>query len=205
MPINRLALSLTALSCTALVACGQQPTSCSCPDARSPISVCGTRLDASGRTLPHLAPISPSPTTPAGRVSPVRHSVIPASITWDAAVERHLEVVPILTGAGCTNDPMIVVDPVTAFRTVAVARGRNGGIAAIALAELSDKVPTTVRAYRNGHLVGQIVLNQPVTTAPSPPPPPPTPIVRVVCPKPTPGVLQPMYCFLKTFPPKTAN
>ena len=33
-------------------------------------------------------------------------------------------------------------------------------------------MPTTVRAYRNGHLVGQIVLNQPVTTAPSPPPPP---------------------------------
>jgi hypothetical protein len=92
----------------------------------------------------------------------VRHSVIPAWMTFAAAVDRRLRVILILTGTGCKNDPMVVVDPVTAFRTVAVARGRNGGVAAISLAELSDKVPTTVRAYRNGRLVGQIALNRPV-------------------------------------------
>ncbi|MFB9834901.1 hypothetical protein [Actinoallomurus acaciae] len=137
----------------------------------------------------------------------MRHSVIPASMTWAAAMERHLAVVRILTGAGCTNDPVIVVDPVTAFRTVAVARGRNSGIAGITLAELDDQVPTTVRAYRNGRPAGQIVLDQPVTTDPPPPPlpPSPTPIVRVVCLKPRPGVLRPMYCILKTFSPRTAD
>lgn len=158
--------------------------------------VCGTRLEAYGRTFTDLAPNSQTPTTPTGQGSPVRQSVIPASMTFAAAMARHLEVVRILTDTGCTNDPVIVVDPVTAFRTVSVARGRNGGIAGITLAQLSDKVPTTVRAYRNAHLVGQIVLNQPVTPPPPSPPPLPTPTVRVVCLK------QPMICFLKTFPPK---
>jgi hypothetical protein len=204
MPIYRLALSVTALSCTALVACGQ--TACSCPAGASSMSVCGTRLYALGPTFTHLAPISPTPTTPAGRVSPVGHSVIPASMTWAAAMERHLEGVRILTGAGCTNDPMIVVDPVTAFRTVAVARGRDGGIAGITLAELSGKVPTTVRAYRNGRPVGQVVLNPPVPPAPRTPPPPPSPpIVHIVCPTRAPGVPHPMICVRRTLPPDAAG
>ncbi|GLY89692.1 hypothetical protein [Actinoallomurus iriomotensis] len=202
MPINRLVLSATALSCAALVACDRQPTSCSCPAAPSWTRICGTRLEGGPGSL-RLDPSPPAKRT--GRVSSVRHSVIPASMTFAAAVDRHLRVILILTGTGCKNDPMVVVDPVTAFRTVAVARGRNGGVAAISLAELSDKVPTTVRAYRNGRLVGQIALNRPVPTAPPPSPPPPTPVVRTVCRKPIPGVPQPMICTLRTFPPDATD
>ena len=71
---------------------------------------------------------------------------------------------------------MVTVTPLGAARALVVARGHNGGIAGLTLAQTTNTT-IVVRAYRGHRLVGKVTIPRvaPPPPPPSAPPPSPTP------------------------------
>ena len=93
-------------------------------------------------------------------------SVIPRRAGWGVT---NITIDAITISTNCAHAPVVTVTSAGAARTLAVARGKNGGIAALILAQTSNGA-IVVRAYRGHHLIGKVTIPRVV-----PPAPPPTP------------------------------
>jgi hypothetical protein len=74
-----------------------------------------------------------------------RRSVLPQPATWAAVRNRTIAAITI--SRNCDRAPVVTVAPAAAARALVVVRGRNGGIAGLTLAMLSNAA-IVVRAYR---------------------------------------------------------
>jgi hypothetical protein len=97
------------------------------------------------------------------------HSVIPRPAGWGV---KSIAMDAITISTNCAHAPVVTVTPLAAARTLAVARGNNGGIAGLILAQTSNAT-IVVRAYRGHHLIGKATI--PTVAPPAPPPPSPSP------------------------------
>jgi hypothetical protein len=159
------ALLLAAVITAGATACDSGVLMCACPASRAPIIVCGTQLTGRG---PEPVPLlSLNARTGRVRRTPKR-SIIPPPTTWAAV--KNMTVDTITTGAKCTRAPLVTVKPLTAARTLAVARGRNGGIAGLTLAVISN-TSIVVRAYLGRHLVGRLTVPGQMRPSTAPPAP----------------------------------
>ena len=109
----------------------------------------------------------------------------------------------ITISTNCTHAPVVTVTPTSAARTLAAARGTNGGIAALILAQTSNTT-IVVRAYRGHRLIGKVTIPPVVPPAPPPTPAPSPSPTSVPCRRA--GHLggqgpQPLYCLSGPFLP----
>jgi hypothetical protein len=81
-------------------------------------------------------------------------------------------VAAITISADCDRAPVVTVPPPGAARALVVARGHNGGIAGLTLAQTTNTA-IVMRAYRGHRLVGKVTI--PPMAPPPPPPPAPSP------------------------------
>lgn len=165
MPAFRTALLLAAVVSVGATACGSGDYACACPPNYFPVVVCGTFLSRQG---PAGEPALRLPLSAKSRRvahAPLR-SVIPRSAGWGV---KSITMNAITIGTSCAHAPVVTVTPVAAARTLAVARGSNGGIAGLTLAQTSNTT-IVVRAYRGHYLVGKVTISR--VTPPGPPPSP---------------------------------
>jgi hypothetical protein len=80
----------------------------------------------------------------------------------------------IIISANCDRAPVVTVTPPGAARTLVVAKGHNGGIAGLTLAQTTN-TSMVVRAYRGHRLVGKVTIPRVVPLAPPPAAPSPSP------------------------------
>lgn len=164
----RTALLLAAVVTTGVTACGPGVYWCACPSNVFPLRVCGTFLNRHGTRLEPtmLLPLSARNRRVARAPA---HSVIPRPAGWDV---KNIAMDAITISTNCAHAPAVTVTPLAAARTLAVARGNNGGIAGLILAQTSNAT-IVVRAYRGHHLIGKATI--PAVAPPPPPPPSPSP------------------------------
>jgi hypothetical protein len=164
----RTALLLAAVVTTGATACGPGVYLCACPPNVFPLVVCGTFLNRHGSRLEPAMPLPLS--TRSRRVARApAHSVIPRPAGWGV---KNIAMDAITISTNCAHAPVVTVTPLAAARTLAVARGNNGGIAGLILAQTSNTT-IVVRAYRGHHLIGKVTI--PAVAPPPPPPPSPSP------------------------------
>jgi hypothetical protein len=160
----RTALLLAAVVTAAATACEPGVYVCACPPNVFPLVVCGTFVNRHGS---RLEPATPLPLRAQSRRvanAPTR-SLIPRRAAWSAT---NITIDAITISTNCAHAPVVTVTPAGAVRTLAVARGNNGGIAALILAQTSNTT-IVVRAYRSHRLIGKATIPRVV-----PPVPPPT-------------------------------
>jgi hypothetical protein len=167
----RTALLLAAVVTAGATACRPGVYGCACPPNVFPLVVCGTFVNRHGS---RLEPAIRDPLLARNRrvARAPAHSVIPRPAGWDV---KSIAMAAITTSTNCAHAPVVTVTPLAAARTLAVARGTNGGIAALILAQTSNTT-VVVRAYRGHHLIGKATI--PAVAPPAPPPPPPSPTPR---------------------------
>ena len=165
----RTALLLAAVVTTGATACGPGVYLCACPSGVVPLRVCGTFLNRHGSRLEPAMPVPMSARNRRVARAPA-HSVIPRPAGWGV---KSIAMDAITISPNCAHAPVVTVAPLAAARTLAVARGKNGGIAALILAQTSNAT-IVVRAYRGHHLIGKATIPA-VAPPPPPPPPPPSP------------------------------
>jgi hypothetical protein len=164
----RTALLLGAVVTTGGTACGPGVYLCACPPNVFPLKVCGAFLNRHGSRLEPAMPLPMSARN--RRVARVpAHSVIPRPARWGL---KSIATDAITISTNCAHAPVVTVTPLAAARTLAVARGNNGGIAGLILAQTSNTT-IVVRAYRGHHLIGKATI--PAVAPPAPPPPSPSP------------------------------
>jgi hypothetical protein len=164
----RTAVLLAAVVTTGATACGPGVYLCACPSGVVPLVVCGTFVNRHGSRLEPAVPVPLSARS--RRVARVpAHSVIPRPAGWGV---KSIAMDAITISTNCAHAPVVTVTPLAAARTLAVARGKNGGIAGLILAQTSNTT-VVVRAYRGHHLIGKATI--PAVAPPAPPPPPPSP------------------------------
>ena len=188
----RTALLLAAVTTTAATACGPGVYMCACPPNVFPLVVCGTFVNRHGG---RLEPAMPLPLSVRYRrvARAAARSVIPRPAGWGV---RNVTIDAITTSTKCAHAPVVTVTPASAGRTLAVARGTNGGIAALILAQTSN-VTIVIRAYRGHRLIGKATIPRVVPPAPPPTPAPSPSPTSVPCRRA--GHLggqgpQPLYC-----------
>jgi hypothetical protein len=164
----RTALLLAAVVTTGATACAPGVYWCACPSNVFPLRVCGTFLNRHGSRLEPAVPVPLSARSRRVARAPA-HSVIPRPAGWGV---KSISMDAIIISTNCAHAPVVTVAPLAAARTLAVARGKNGGIAALILAQTSNAT-IVVRAYRGHHLIGKATI--PAVAPPPPPPPPPSP------------------------------
>jgi hypothetical protein len=138
-----------------------------------PEGVCGTFLNRHGSRLEPAMPLPLSARNRRVARAPA-HSVIPRSAGWGV---KSIAMDAITISTNCAHAPVVTVTPLAAARTLAVARGNNGGIAGLILAQTSNTT-IVVRAYRGHHLIGKATI--PTVAPPAPPPPSPSPSLTSV-------------------------
>jgi hypothetical protein len=188
-PTLRTALLLAAVVATGATACAPGVYPCACP-ASYLVVVCRTvltrydpsavslRLGHRGRRVAH-------PPTNSALPRPAGPGI--ESIAVDA----------ITISPNCDRAPVVTVTPLGAARTLVVARGHDGGIAGLTLAQTANTT-IVVRAYRGHRLIGEVTIPRVVPPPPPPPAPPPSPTptsvpCRWIGHHSTPGP-QPLYC-----------
>lgn len=166
----RTALLLAAVVTTGVTACGPGVYWCACPSNVFPLRVCGTFLNRHGTRLEPtmLLPLSARNRRVARAPA---HSVIPRPARWSV---KSIAMDAITISTNCAHAPVVTVAPLAAARTLAVARGNNGGIAGLILAQTSNAT-IVVRAYRGHHLIGKATIPAVAPPRAPPPPPPPSP------------------------------
>jgi hypothetical protein len=164
----RTALLLAAVVTTCATACGPGIYLCACPPNVFPLVVCGTFLNRHGSRLEPAVPLPMSARNRRVARAPA-HSVIPRPARWSV---KNIAMDAITISTNCAHAPVVTVTPLAAARTLAVARGNNGGIAGLILAQTSN-ITIVVRAYRGHRLIGKVTI--PAVAPPAPPPPPPSP------------------------------
>jgi hypothetical protein len=164
----RTALLLGAVVTTGATACGPGVYLCACPPNVFPLRVCGTFLNRHGSRLEPAMPLPMSARNRRVARAPA-HSVIPRPAHWGV---KSIAMDAITISTNCAHAPVVTVTPLAAARTLAVARGNNGGIAGLILAQTSNTT-IVVRAYRGHHLIGKATI--PAVAPPAPPPPSPSP------------------------------
>jgi hypothetical protein len=156
------ALLLAAVVTTGATACGPDVYLCACPPNVFPLVVCGTFVNRHGSRLEPAVPVPLGARSHRVARAPA-HSVIPQPARWGV---KSIAMDAITISTSCAHAPVVTVTPLAAARTLAVARGNNGGIAGLILAQTSDTT-IVVRAYRGHHLIGKVAI-----PAVAPPPPP---------------------------------
>jgi hypothetical protein len=159
-PALRTALLLAAVVATGATACAPGVYTCACP-ASYLVVVCRTVLtkhdtSAVPLRLGHRSRRIAHPPTRSALPRPAGRGI--KSIAVDA----------ITISANCDRAPVVTVTPLGAARTLVVARGHNGGIAGLTLAQTTNTT-IVVRAYRGHGLVGKATIPRVI-----PPPPPPS-------------------------------
>ena len=162
------ALLLAAVVTTGATACGPGVYLCACPPNVFPLVVCGTFLNRHGSRLEPAMPLPLSARSRRVARAPA-HSVIPRPAGWGV---KNIAMDAITISTNCAHAPAVTVTPLAAARTLAVARGTNGGIAGLILAQTSNTT-IVVRAYRGHHLIGKVTI--PAVAPPPPPLPSPAP------------------------------
>jgi hypothetical protein len=165
---------------------------CACPRNVIPLVVCGTVLNRHGGQLESALPLPLSARNRRVADAPTR-SVIPRPADWGVT---NITTDAITISTDCGHAPVVTLTPTNAARTLAVARGNNGGIAALIVAQTSNAT-IVVRAYRGHRLIGKATITRVVPPAP-PPAAPPSP-TRTSVPCRRAGHLggrgpQPLYC-----------
>jgi hypothetical protein len=188
----RTALLLAAVVMTAATACGPGVYLCACPPNVFPLVVCGTFMNRHGGGLEPAMPLPLSARNRRVAHVPTR-SVIPRPAGWGVT---NITMDAITISTNCARAPVVTVTPASAGRTLAVARGKNGGIAALILAQTSNAT-IVVRAYWGHRLIGKVTIPRLVPPAPPPTPSPSPSPTSVPCRKV--GHLggqgpQPFYC-----------
>jgi hypothetical protein len=144
---------------------------CACPPNVFPLVVCGTLLNRHGGRLESALPLPLSARNRRVAHVPTR-SVIPRPAGWGVT---NITTDAITISTDCGHAPVVTLTPTSAARTLAVARGKNGGIAALIVAQTSNAT-IVVRAYRGHRLIGKATITRVVPPAPPPAAPPsPTP------------------------------
>ena len=92
-----------------------------------PLVVCGTFLNRHGSRLEPAVPLPLSARNRRVARAPA-HSVIPRPAGWDV---KSIAMDAITISTNCAHAPVVTVTPLAAARTLAVARGKNGGIAGL--------------------------------------------------------------------------
>ena len=188
----RIALLLAAVVTTSATACGPGIYLCACPPNVFPLVVCGTFLNRHGGRLEPAMPLPLIARNHRVAHAPTR-SVIPRPAGW-GVTSITMDAITISTN--CAHAPVVTVTPAGAARTLAVARGKNGGIAGLILAQTSN-AEILVRAYRSHRLIGKVTIPRVVPPAPPPTPSPSPSPTSVPCRRA--GHLggqgpQPLYC-----------
>ena len=188
----RTVLLLAAVVTTGATACGPGVYMCACPRNVFPLVVCGTVVNRHGGQLESARPLPLSARNRRVAHAPTR-SVIPRPAGWGIT---NITMDAITISRACGHAPVVTVTPTSAARTLAVARGTNGGIAALIVAQTANTT-IVVRAYRRHRLIGTATITRMVPPVPPPAAPPsPTP-TSVPCRRA--GQLggqgpQPLYC-----------
>jgi hypothetical protein len=158
---------LAAVATTGATACGPGVYLCACPPNVFPLVVCGTFMNRHGSRLEPAMPLPLSARNRRVARAPA-HSVIPRPAGWGV---KSIAMDAITISTNCAHAPVVTVMPLAAARTLAAARGKNGGIAGLILAQTSNTT-IVVRAYRGHHLIGKVTIR---AVAPPAPPPPQSP------------------------------
>lgn len=166
----RSALLLAAVAITGATACQPGVIYCACPPNLYPLVLCGKFLNRDGSRLAPAMTLRLSSRSRRVARPPVR-SVIPRLAGWGV---KNISMDAITISTNCDRAPVVTVTPADAARTLAVARGKNGGIAGLILAQTSN-TNIVVRAYRDHRLVGKVTILRVVSPAPPPPSPSPNP------------------------------
>jgi hypothetical protein len=165
-PALRTALLLAAVVTTGATACAPGVYTCACPAAYL-VVVCRTVLTRYDLTAEPLRLGHRS-----RRVAhPPTHSALPRPAGPGI---KSIAVNAITISANCDRAPVVTVTPLGAARTLVVARGHNGGIAGLTLAQTTNTT-IVVRAYRGHRLVGKVTIPRVAPPPPPPPAPPPSP------------------------------
>jgi hypothetical protein len=175
---------------------------CACPANIFPLVVCGKFLNRAGTGLAPAMTLSLRARNHRVAHAP-RHSVIPRPAGWGI---KNISMDAITITTHCDRAPVVTVTPAGAARTLAIARGKNGGIAGLILAQTSN-ITIVIRAYRDRHLIGKATIPRVIPAAPPPAPPPSPSLTAVPCHRFGPQNGQgpePLYCIRGTVPPVAA-
>lgn len=172
----RTAVLLATVATTGVTACAPSLIMCACPPDLFPLMVCGKFLNRDGT---RLAPAMNLPLRARARqVAHVpRHSVIPRPAGWGV---KNISMAAITITTHCDHAPVVTVTPAGAARTLSIARGKNGGIAGLVLAQTSN-ITIMIRAYRGHHLIGKATIPRVIPARPPPTPPPSPSLIPVPC------------------------
>jgi hypothetical protein len=163
-PVSSAAVAAAAVIIAGAAGCARH-TNPGLGDVGPPLIVCGMVLAPGGGESVHVLDLHPVASGGPVSYAPER-SALPPEGPFPAGSAVGIVPVVVITARDCARAPVITVEPASAARTVAIARGANGGIAGIALATLP--VTTTIRAYRGHRLIGQLTLLRGVPTVSDP-------------------------------------